>query len=131
MPAGRADIFATVADFRAATELYKQLAELIDRLARQTGGAALRQHLCRKAENGQERFACADLNASCQNLLAATPYCGYCPLCYLAHPGFTHPDCKLCRGQGWTTQSAFEACPENYRREMLQALGVRQVDLVA
>jgi len=126
-----ADIFAALADFWAARALYNQLADLIDRLARQPGGAILRQHLTRKTENGPGRFACAELHASCQKLLAAAPYCGYCPLCYLAHPGFSHPDCKLCRGQGWTTQSAFESCPENYRRELFNALGVRQLELVA
>ncbi len=131
VPAPMADIFAALADFRLAKDLYGQLTHLIDRLARQPGGAVLRQHLTRKTEHGPERFDCAELHASYQKALAAAPYSSYCPLCYLAHPGFSHPDCKLCRGQGWTTQSAFESCPENYRREMFNALGVRQLELVA
>jgi hypothetical protein len=63
----------------------------------------------------------AELHASWQKVLAAAPYSSHCPLCYLAHPSFSHPDCKLCRGQGWTTQIGFESCPENYRHEMFRA----------
>jgi hypothetical protein len=131
VPVEMAAIFASVADFQVAKDLYNQLAALIDRLARQPGGAVLRPQLARKAENGQESWVWAELEASAPKLLAAAPYSSCCPLCYLAHPGFSHPDCKLCRGQGWTTQTAFESCPENYRQQMLQALGVRRFELVA
>jgi hypothetical protein len=116
-----AEVLAVRADFQAAQALYTQLADLLDCLARKPGGELVRQHLRRTAENGQERFACADLCSSMQKVLAAEPYCSLCPPCQLANPGWSPPDCRTCHGRGWTTQADFEACLESYRRDILRS----------
>jgi hypothetical protein len=113
-------VSAALADFRAAQDLYAQLAGILDRIAQGRGGDVYRQHLDRKVENGLATFACRDLKISLEKLLAARPYCSACPLCQVAHPGWNHPDCRTCGGRGWTTQAAFEACPESYRQDLLR-----------
>src|SRR5207245_1285413 len=111
---------AALADFQSAKSLYTQLAGLIDCIARGSGGDVLRQQLQRKVQNGTETFASADFETLLQKLITAEPYCSCCPNCYLAHPGWNHPDCKMCRGRGWTTRADFEACPESYRQQLLR-----------
>jgi hypothetical protein len=112
--------FAALPDFEEAKQLFAKLTELLDRLAKKPGGELLRRHLSRKVEEGKESWTCAELCASLHKVLAAEPYCSYCPYCHLAHPGFSHPDCKICWGWGWTTQTAFDSCPESYRQEILR-----------
>jgi hypothetical protein len=113
-------IFAALADFESAKSLYEQLAGLLDRIARGPAGEVFRQHLTRKEENGTVSFASAELQASLRKLLASEPYCACCPSCHVLYAGRHQSCCSICRGHGWTTRAAFEACPPRYRQEMLR-----------
>ena len=57
-----------------------------------------------------------------QKLVAAEPYCSFCPRCHAMHLNCFLTDCRTCHGRGWTTRDAFEACPETSRRDMQRAL---------
>ena len=115
-------VFACLADFQSLRALYTQMVDLIDRIARAPGGEALRQHLQIKTDNGTEHFACAELDMALQKLAAAEPYCSFCPRCHALRLNCFITDCHSCRGRGWTTRAAFEACSENSRRDMLKTL---------
>jgi hypothetical protein len=118
-----AEIFNDVADFRSAEELSMQLAETFDRLARKPTGQVYREHLKRTVANGKETWECSDLRKCIEKLTSSRPYCSACPYCYLAHAGWNSPECKTCRGRGWTTKVEFESCPENLREQLLTVRG--------
>ncbi|HEV3082083.1 MAG TPA: ParB/RepB/Spo0J family partition protein [Gemmataceae bacterium] len=115
-------VFACLADFQSLRTLYAQLAGLIDRIARSPGGEVMRQHLQIKTGNGTEDFASTELDVAFQKLTVAEPYCSFCPRCHALRLNCFITDCHTCRGRGWTTRAAFEACSENSRRDMLKAL---------
>jgi ParB-like chromosome segregation protein Spo0J len=120
IPAARLPVFAAAADFAEARQLFARLAEVLDRIAQQPGGAVYRQQLSRKVEGSQVIFESARLREALSELEAAEPYCGYCPLCQVVFSGFSTPACRLCQGRGWTTEAAFAACPEGHRQAVLQ-----------
>jgi hypothetical protein len=123
VPELRADVFAALPAFQEAKELFVLLSALLDRIAQKPGGELYRQDLIRTNDNGLQRFACPALRASLGRLLAAEPYCAYCPYCQPAHAGWARPDCKTCGGRGWTTRHAFESCPASYQQQILRLLG--------
>jgi hypothetical protein len=110
--------FAAREAFQAAKALCCQLAKHIDAIARGPAGQVLRQIVDWRPE-GPEPYNCGELTALFQKLIAAEPYASRCPNCYLAHPGFNHPDCKACHGRFWLTRTEFESCTEEYRRQVL------------
>jgi hypothetical protein len=119
LPEARAKVFAALSDFHEAKALFDRLAELVNRIGQGPGGELYRQELIRTASDGQPGFACPVLRVARAKLVAAEPYCAYCPRCEQAHPGRTHPTCKTCGGRGWTTQAAFESCPPGDRQPIL------------
>jgi hypothetical protein len=122
LPEERANVFAALGDFREACELFDRLAVLLDRIAQGPAGDLYRQELVRTFTNGQAGFACPVLRVARSKLLAAEPYCAYCPRCQRAYPGRTHPACPTCGGRGWTTRAAFESCPDSDRQPLLASL---------
>jgi hypothetical protein len=120
VPQERTGVFAALADFEEAKDLFGRLARVIDRIARGPGGQAYRLDLIQSAENGQPVLYCPTLRAALGKLRAAEPYCGYCPGCHAAHPGRANPRCKACTGRGWTTRAGYELTPAIYRDQVLK-----------
>jgi hypothetical protein len=112
--------FAATADFAEARQLFARLAEVLDSIAQQPGGAGYRQQLSRRIQGSKVIFESALLRAAFNELQTAEPYCAYCPLCELAVPGSSSPACHLCQGRGWTTAAAFASCPEGHRQAVLR-----------
>ena len=115
VPPERAAVFASVADFREAYDLFARLAKVVDRIARSPAGEVYRKELVSGVENGQPVLCCPALRIALRKLQDAEPYCGYCPECQQRCPGSTDPRCRKCAGRGWITRPAFEACPDSYR----------------
>jgi hypothetical protein len=119
VPQERTGVFAALADFEEAKDLFGRLARVIDRIAQGPGGQVYRLDLAHSAENGQSVLVCPTLRAALGKLRAAEPYCCYCPVCHAAHPGRASPRCKTCTGRGWTTRAACELSPAIYRDRVL------------
>jgi hypothetical protein len=124
LPESRASIFAALPDFQEARELFDRLAEVIDRIGLGPAGALYRQDLVRTNNHDTAGFACPMLRAARNRLVAAEPYCGYCPSCQAARPGRVDPRCKQCGGRGWTTRSAFESTAGWEREKILKMKSV-------
>jgi hypothetical protein len=120
VPKERAQVFATLADFQEAKDLFVKLAKLVDRIGQSPAGELYRQELIRRAEDGQEVLACPLVGSALNQLRDAEPYCCYCPYCETAHAGRADPRCKTCAGRGWTTRAAFERCSGREREQVLQ-----------
>jgi hypothetical protein len=119
LPESRAKVFAALADFQEAKDLFDRLVALLDRIAQGPGGERYRLEMVWTTQNGKAGMVCPALRASRNKLLAAEPYCSYCPHCHPTHPARPHPTCKACGGRGWTTRAAFEACQESDRERIL------------
>jgi hypothetical protein len=125
---GTAAVFASLNLFETAESLQTQLIELVDRLAKDPGGAAYCQHLVRKLKDGKLHSYSPELALFGRKLGSAAPHCGYCPRCQAKHAGRIQSACKLCGGRGWLSKEEFEACPQHERQELerlrhRQALG--------
>ena len=120
LPEGRAGVFAASADFQEAQELFDRLATVLDRIAQAPAGEVYRQELIRTNNNGKAGFACAAVRAARNKLIAAEPYCGYCPSCFVQRPARGYASCKSCRGRGWTSRGAFDSCRECDRQQILK-----------
>jgi len=123
VPQERCHVFGQLPVFQEARHLFDRLAKLIDKIAQGPSGESYRQGLVRTLDNGQPAFACPALRAALAKLVAAEPYCCYCPNCQAMHPGRANPLCKKCNGRGWTTRTAFESCLESNRQLLLQLHG--------
>jgi hypothetical protein len=121
----KAQVFAALGDYNAAHDLIGRLAGILDRIAQAPGGELYRQEMIRTSESGQAGFACAMLRACRNKLLAAQPYCSYCPNCHPIRPGRPDPRCKTCGGRGWTTRAAFDSCRDSDRQHILKMRDVR------
>jgi hypothetical protein len=119
LPEGRAAVFAQADAFREAQALFDRLAQILDQIARSAAGAVYRQELIRTSQQGQPGFACPALQAARHQLVAAEPYCGYCPSCYPARSARVQAACKKCGGRGWTTRAAFESCAASDRQQLV------------
>jgi hypothetical protein len=117
LPEGRAAVFAASADFQEARELFDRLATVLDRIAQGAGGEVYRQELIRTNNNGKAGFACAAVRAARNKLVAAEPYCAYCPSCFVQRPTRGYASCG---GRGWRSRAAFESCRECDRRPILK-----------
>jgi hypothetical protein len=115
-----AKVFAARADFAEAEELFDRLAPVLDRVAQGPAGEAYRLELMGAVNNGQLGYFCPVLRICRSKLVAAEPYCSYCPACRQANPGRAHPRCRSCGGRGWTTRAAFERCRDSDRQRILQ-----------
>jgi hypothetical protein len=113
-------VFDVRTDFQTAKALWTQLAEVMDRIASKPAGIVLRAKLSCVREDGSARFRCKDLDALLHMLLESEPYASRCPYCCLAHPRWNNPKCTACSGRGWLTRTAYEACAENYREQVLE-----------
>jgi hypothetical protein len=120
VPEARAPVFGAAGDFREAYELFDRLAGLLDRIAQGAAGERYRQELVRTIDNGPAGFACPALRAARGRLLAAEPYCAYCPACHAVRDAGLRRACKACGGRGWTTRTAFDSCRESDRQVILQ-----------
>jgi hypothetical protein len=119
LPEEKANVFAALSDYREAYDLFDRLAVLLGRIAQGPAGNLYRQELIRTCTAGERGFACPVLRIARSKLLAAEPYCAYCPRCQREYPGRVHPACKVCGGRGWTTRAAFESCPDSDRQPLL------------
>jgi hypothetical protein len=119
LPESRAPVFAALADFQEAREVFDRLAKVIDRIAVGPGGEAYRQDMIRTNNNKLVGYACPVLRMARNKLVAAEPYCGYCPSCF-ALPGHVQPRCKKCGGRGWTTRIGWESCSQGERQQILK-----------
>jgi hypothetical protein len=120
LPERRAGVFAASADFQEARELFDRLATVLDRIAQGPGGEVYRQELIRTNNNGKAGYACAAVRAARNKLIAAEPYCAYCPSCFVQRPARGYASCKSCGGRGWTSRGAFESCRECDRQQILK-----------
>jgi Homeodomain-like domain-containing protein len=121
LPETAANVFAALADFHEARALFDRLTGLLDRIAQGPAGEIYRRELIQTAtEDGRAGYACPALRMARGKLVAAEPYCAYCPLCHQASPGRPRITCKACGGRGWTTRAAFEACPDRDRQPLLR-----------
>jgi hypothetical protein len=119
LPESEVSVFAALADFHEARALFDRLAGLLDRIAQGRAGDVYRQELLRTTAEGKVGYACPVLRVAHGKLVAAEPYCGYCPLCHQVSPGRPRITCKTCGGRGWTTRAAFEACPHRDQQTVL------------
>jgi hypothetical protein len=120
LPEARAGVFAASADFQEARELFDRLATVLDRIAQGPAGEVYRQELIRTNNNGKAGYACAAVRAARNKLIAAEPYCAYCPSCFVQRPARGYASCKSCGGRGWTSRGAFESCRECDRQQILK-----------
>jgi hypothetical protein len=120
LPEGRVGVFAASADFQEAQELFDRLATVLDRIAHGPAGEVYRQELIRTNNNGKAGFACAAVRAARNKLVAAEPYCAYCPSCFVQRPARGYASCKCCGGRGWTSRGTFESCRECDRQQILK-----------
>jgi len=120
VPKEREQVFAALADFQEAKDLFGRLAKLLDRIGQSAAGELYGQQLIRRSENGQPVLACPLVRSALNKLCDAEPYCCYCPCCQTAHGGGVNPRCKTCAGRGWTTRAAFERCSGREREEVLK-----------
>jgi ParB-like nuclease domain len=120
IPGDRERLFAALPDFEKADELFRELSDLLNRIAQGPGGEAYRRDLLGTLVNGKPGYACPALRASRGKLLAARPYCAYCPACHAMPMGLAAA-CKACGGRRWTTQPAFESCSQADRERLLRA----------
>ncbi len=120
VPEGRGELCGALADFQEAQALFDRLSTLLDRIAQGPAGEVYLQELIRTNFNGKAVFACAAVRAARNKLVAAQPYCGYCPNCYAQRPARGYSFCKSCGGRGWTSQAAFESCREFDRQQILK-----------
>jgi hypothetical protein len=118
---GRASVFAALTDFREACALFDRLATLLERIALGPAGEVYRQELIRTLTDGRYGYACPALRIAHGKLVAAEPYSSYCPVCHAESPGGRpRITCKTCGGRGWTTRTAFDACPHRDRDPILR-----------
>ena len=117
LPESRALIFTAHGDFREAQDLFDRLSCVLDRIAQGPAGELYRQDMIRTQSAG---LVCAAVRMGRNKLLAAEPYCCYCPNCHPTHPIRPYPDCKKCGGRGWTTRAAFESCQTSAREHILR-----------
>jgi hypothetical protein len=120
VPAGMGEVFGALADFQEAQDLFDRLSTLLDRIAQGPAGEVYRQELIRTNNNGKAGFACAAVRAARNKLVAAQPYCAYCPSCYAQRPARGYASCKCCGGRSWTSRAAFESCRECDRQQVLK-----------
>jgi hypothetical protein len=120
LPTGRVGVFAASADFQEARELFDRLATVLDRIAQGPAGEVYRQELIRTNNNGKAGFACAGVRAARNKLIAAEPYCAYCPSCFVQRPARGYASCKSCGRLCWTSRGAFESCRECDRQQILK-----------
>jgi hypothetical protein len=120
VPEGRGEVFGALADFQEAQDLFDRLSTLLDRIAQGPAGEVYRQELIRTNNNGKAGFACAAVRAARNKLVAAQPYCAYCPNCYAQRPARGYASCKWCGGRSWTSRAAFESCRECDRQQILK-----------
>ena len=116
LPESRALVFTAHGDFREAQDLFDRLSSVLDRIAQGPAGELYRQEMIRTAD---ARLVCGAVRMGRNKLLAAEPYCCYCPNCHPTHPIRPYPDCKKCGGRGWTTRAAFESCQMSAREHIL------------
>jgi hypothetical protein len=119
LPEGSQAVFAAASDFQEAQELFDRLATVLDRIAQGPGGEVYRQELIRTNNNGKAGYACAAVRAARNKLVAAEPYCAYCPSCFVQRPARGYASCNCCGGRGWTSRGAFESCRECDRQQIL------------
>jgi hypothetical protein len=120
VPESRREVFAALAQFQQAQESFDRLAELLEWIAQGPGGAVYKLEMVRTTNNnGQPGLACRPVRAERTRLVAAQPYCGYCPNCHGRGPSRLEPVCKKCGGRGWTTRQAFESCALSDRQRIL------------
>jgi hypothetical protein len=100
VPESRKSVFDALTDSQEGKDLFERLAQALDRVARSPDGVIYRQDLIQTARNGQVFFACRGLRVSLGKLVAAEPYCCYCPTCHESHAGRVQPTCKTCGGRG-------------------------------
>jgi hypothetical protein len=110
--------FAFAGDFEAAETLLGQLAALVDQLAQGASGAAYRQLLLRRVNDGHVTFYSPELHFFGQKLGSAAPHCGRCPRCQARHAGRIQPSCKMCGGRGWLSKAEFDTCTQQERQEL-------------
>jgi hypothetical protein len=127
LPEARAGVFAASADFQEAQELFDQLATVLDRIAQEPAGEVYRQELIRTNNNGKAGYACAAVRAARNKLIAAEPYCAYCPSCFVQGPARGYASCKSCGGRGWTSRAAFESCRECDRQQILKMRSAKAI----
>jgi ribosomal protein S14 len=120
LPDGRGPAFAAAADFQEAQDLFDRLSALLDRIAQGPAGEVYRLELVRTANHGKAGYACPAVRAARNKLVAAEPYCGYCPSCTAQRPDRGYSSCKVCGGLGWTSRAAFELCRECDRQQILK-----------
>jgi hypothetical protein len=120
VPQERTGVFAALADFEEAKDLFGRLVHVLDRIAQGPAGQVYRLDLIRSAENGQAVLVCPALRAAFAKLRAAEPYCCYCPACHAAHPGRANLRCKTCTGRGWTSRAGYESSSGIYREQVLK-----------
>jgi len=117
LPESRASVFTAAGDFRQAQDLFERLSCVLDKIAQGPAGGLYRQDMIRTADAG---LVCAAVRMGRNKLLAAEPYCCYCPNCHPTHPIRPYPTCQKCGGRGWTTRVAFESCQASAREHVLR-----------
>jgi hypothetical protein len=120
VPEPRVPVFGAKAEFEEAERLFERLATIVNHIAQSPAGEAYRSELVRVFSDGAPTFICSALRIARNKLLAIEPYCAYCPNCCDPHPRIVNAPCKTCAGRGWTTRSAFEACPEDARKRVMK-----------
>jgi hypothetical protein len=117
LPESRALVFTAHGDFREAQSLFERLSCILDKIAQGPAGELYRQDMIRTADAG---LVCAAVRMGRNKLLAAEPYCCYCPNCHPTHPIRPYPTCQKCGGRGWTTRAAFESCQASAREHIMK-----------
>jgi len=101
LPESRAIVFTAHGDFREAQDLFDRLLCVLDHIAQGPAGELYRQEMIRTADAG---LVCAAVRMGRNKLLAAEPYCCYCPNCHPTHPIRPYPACKKCGGRSWASR---------------------------
>lgn len=101
--------------FEEVLLLMRKASILIDLIASQDGGGALKPLLVCKMEADKKRWRLPDLVNAANTIRFAEPHCCVCPYCQHKHPNAVDPKCTGCHGEGWVTSPVWNSTPQDYR----------------
>jgi hypothetical protein len=119
VPAPLRPVFAALGQFQEANALLRQLGRLINDIGKGPAGGQFRKNL-RYTECGtSKRWRLPEVDNALARVKFDQPYASLCPYCERAG-GKVAKTCKVCLGQGWVTEAAWDSTPEDYRQTALR-----------
>lgn len=128
IPKAKQATFAILEKAKEAKRLYRQIAALLDEMARAPGGEFLSVALQRKGRGEEFTFQCPHLRDSMRQLEFEMPDCCVCPYCEAKHSGKTDKKCSACHGRGWIRHGTMIQSLPPEMKEHIEALAAKDGD---